>query len=137
MQYRESIENRRFREEVRDWLQTNRPKEPRPASFPEQRAYDRAWQRAKFDGGWAGIAWPKEYGGRGLAPAQQLIWCEEYALAHCPIVSDSCWLAQNHAGPTLIARGNDAQRSFHLPRILNGEAAWCQGFSEPNAGSDL
>jgi alkylation response protein AidB-like acyl-CoA dehydrogenase len=137
MQYRESIENRRFREEVRDWLQTNGPKEPRPASFPEQRAYDRAWQRAKFDGGWAGIAWPKEYGGRGLAPAQQLIWCEEYALAHCPIVSDSCWLAQNHAGPTLIARGNEAQRSFHLPRILNGEAAWCQGFSEPNAGSDL
>ena len=137
MRYRESIDNRHFREEVREWLHANRPKEPRPGSVAEQRAYDRAWQRAKFDAGWAGISWPKEYGGRGLPPVQQLIWCEEYALAHCPAVSDSCWLAQNHAGPTLIARGTEAQRSFHLPRILKGEAAWCQGFSEPNAGSDL
>jgi alkylation response protein AidB-like acyl-CoA dehydrogenase len=137
MEYRVSIEDRHFREEVRDWLHANRPSEPRPDSFAEQMAYDRAWQRAKFESGWAGISWPKEYGGRGLPPSQQLIWCEEYALAHCPIVSDSCWLAQNHAGPTLIARGTEAQKSFHLPRILKGESAWCQGFSEPNSGSDL
>jgi alkylation response protein AidB-like acyl-CoA dehydrogenase len=137
MKYRESIEDRRFREEVREWLHAKKPKELRSGSVAEQRAYDRAWQRTKFDAGWAGISWPKEYGGRGLSPIQQLIWCEEYARAHCPPVSDSCWLAQNHAGPTLIARGTEAQRSFHLPRILKGEAAWCQGFSEPNAGSDL
>jgi len=137
MEYRESIEDGRFREEVREWLHANRPKERRPDSFDEQRAFDRAWQQAKFDAGWAGISWPKAYGGRGLSPIQQLIWCEEYALAHCPTVSDSCWLAQNHAGPTLIARGSETQRSFHLPRILSGAEAWCQGFSEPNAGSDL
>jgi alkylation response protein AidB-like acyl-CoA dehydrogenase len=138
MEYRESIEDRRFREEVREWLHANKPKEPRPEdNFAEEMAYDRAWQRAQCDGGWAGIAWPKEYGGRGLSPSQQLIWCDEYAAARCPAVMDSCWLGQNHAGPTLIVRGTEAQKSFHLPRILKGEAAWCQGFSEPGAGSDL
>jgi alkylation response protein AidB-like acyl-CoA dehydrogenase len=138
MEYREPIEERRFREEVREWLLANKPGEPRPEhDFAAQTAYDRAWQRTQFDAGWAGISWPKDYGGRGLSPAQQLIWCEEYASAHCPRVHDSLWLGLNHAGPTLIARGSEAQKSFHLPRILRGEAAWCQGFSEPNAGSDL
>lgn len=137
MQYRESIDNLRFREEARTWLQANRPKEPRPTGFAEQLAYDRAWQRTQFDGGWAGIAWPKEYGGRGLSPTHQLIWYEEYAAAHCPALLDSCWLGINHAGPTLIARGTAEQKQFQLPRILSGDATWCQGFSEPNAGSDM
>ena len=137
MEYRDSIELRTFREEVREWLHANRPKEGRPETFAEQMAYDRTWQRTQFDGGWAGISWPKEYGGRGLSPRQQLIWCEEYASAHCPAVHDSCWLGLNHAGPTLIVRGTEAHKSFHLPRILKGESTWCQGFSEPNAGSDL
>jgi alkylation response protein AidB-like acyl-CoA dehydrogenase len=137
MQYRESTEDRLFREEVREWLHANKPRERRPDTIPEQMAYDRTWQRTQFDGGWAGIAWPQQYGGRGLSPSQQLIWCEEYAAARCPIVMDSCWLGLNHAGPSLIARGSEAQKAFHLPRILNGEATWCQGFSEPNAGSDL
>src|SRR5512139_1714060 len=106
MEFRESSHLRLFREEVREWLRANRPKERRPHdSFADQIAFDRAWQRAQYDGGWAGIAWPKEYGGRGLTPTQQLIWCEEYALAECPQVMDSCWLGLNHAGPTLIARG--------------------------------
>ena len=137
MEYRDSIEDRLFREEVREWLHANRPREPRPETIPGQMAYDRAWQRAQFDGGWAGIAWPKAYGGRGLSPTQQLIWCEEYARARCPAGVDSCWLGLNHAGPTLIMRGSEAQKAFHLPRILTGEATWSQGFSEPNAGSDL
>jgi alkylation response protein AidB-like acyl-CoA dehydrogenase len=138
MDCREPAELRHFREEVRDWLEANKPRDRRPETdFAEQRAFDRNWQRTKFEGGWAGIAWPEAYGGRGFTPSQQLIWSEEYANAHCPNVSDSCWLGQNHAGPTLIARGTEAQKAFHLPRILNGEAAWCQGFSEPNAGSDL
>ncbi|HUN79994.1 MAG TPA: acyl-CoA dehydrogenase family protein [Phycisphaerae bacterium] len=138
MDYRDSIEDRRFREEVRDWLHANKPKEQRPeGDFAAQIAYDRAWQRAQYEGGWAGIAWPQDYGGRGLSVRQQLIWCEEYASAHCPRVHDSCWLGLNHAGPTLIVRGTEAQKAFHLPRILKGEAIWCQGFSEPNAGSDL
>jgi alkylation response protein AidB-like acyl-CoA dehydrogenase len=100
-------------------------------------AYDRAWQRRQYDGGWAGISWPKQYGGRGLTPIQQLIWSEEYAAADCPLVHDSVWMGLNHAGHTIMARGSDEQKAFHLPRILKGEATWCQGFSEPGAGSDL
>jgi alkylation response protein AidB-like acyl-CoA dehydrogenase len=137
MEYRDLPEDRLFREEVRDWLVEHRPSEPRPHDRATQMAYDRAWQRAQYGGGWAGISWPAEYGGSGLSPRQQLIWCEEYASAHCPPVHDSCWLGLNHAGPTLFARGSEAQKRFHLPRILMGEATWCQGFSEPNAGSDL
>jgi alkylation response protein AidB-like acyl-CoA dehydrogenase len=138
MEFPESIEDRRFRQEVRDWLETNRPRERRPAAgFAEQRAYDSAWQRAQYDGGWAGISWPAAYGGRGLSLTQQLIWFEEYARAKCPPTFNACWLGSNHAGPTLIARANEAQKAYHLPRILTGEHAWCQGFSEPNAGSDL
>ncbi|MBW8753734.1 MAG: acyl-CoA dehydrogenase family protein [Sphingomonadales bacterium] len=137
MEYVDIPEDRLFRREVREWLEANAPREPRPHDPAAQMAYDRAWQRAQFDGGWAGIGWPAEYGGRGLSPTQQLIWCEEYAAAHCPVVHDSCWLGLNHAGPTLYSRADEAQKAFHLPRILKGEATWCQGFSEPNAGSDL
>lgn len=137
MEYLENTEARLFREEVRDWLHAHRPRDRRPDSFEGQMAFDRAWQRTQFDGGWAGIAWPEAYGGRGLPPAYQLIWCEEYAAAGCPPLLDSCWLGINHAGPTLIACGTEAQKREHLPRILRGEATWCQGFSEPNAGSDL
>jgi alkylation response protein AidB-like acyl-CoA dehydrogenase len=138
MQHLESIEQNRFREEVREWLHAHKPREARPnGSFADQMAYDRAWQRTQHEGGWAGISWPKEFGGRGLSLSEQLIWSEEYARAHCPSVHDSCWLGLNHAGPTLIARGSEEQKAFHLPRILTGEATWCQGFSEPGAGSDL
>jgi len=137
MEYRDSDAFRFFREEVREWLHTNKPRHRRPDDPAGQLEFDRAWQRAQYDGGWAGISWPKEYGGRGLSPSQQLIWCEEYAAAHCPHVHDAGWLGLNHAGPTLMVRGTEAQKAFHLPKILKGEAMWCQGFSEPNAGSDL
>jgi alkylation response protein AidB-like acyl-CoA dehydrogenase len=133
-------EARRFRDGVRDWLLANKPTEKRPGEddFAGQKAFDLAWQRKMFDGGWAGVSWPKAYGGRGLSAAEQLIWAEEYAKAGAPYSSGNCtWLGLNHAGPTLMHMGTEAQKSFHLPRILKGESAWCQGFSEPNAGSDL
>jgi alkylation response protein AidB-like acyl-CoA dehydrogenase len=131
-----SAEDRRFREEVRTWLAENVPREPRPEIGPEARAFDLAWQRKQYDGGWAGVAWPREYGGRGLSLLQQMIWFEEYARAGGPYIG-TCFVGINHAGPTLIARGSEAQKSFHLPRILRGDVVWCQGFSEPSAGSDL
>ena len=139
MEFRDSPEERRFRAEVRDWLRANRPRDARPGDgdIAAQMAYDRAWQRTQYDGGWAGISWPKQHGGRGLTPIEQLIWSEEYAAAECPLVHDSVWMALNHAGHTLIHCGTDEQNAFHLPRILKGEATWCQGFSEPNAGSDM
>lgn len=126
-----------FREEVRTWLAEHAPTEPRPhLDAVAMREYDLAWQRTQWEGGWAGIAWPERYGGRGLSPVRQLIWHEEYARIGMPSI-DACFVGLNHAGPTLITRGSEQQKSFHLPRILRGEDVWCQGFSEPGAGSDL
>jgi len=129
-------EQQLFRDEVRTWLAEHAPTEPRPHDAGAMREYDLAWQRAQWEGGWAGIAWPKEYGGSGLSTVQQLIWYEEYARAGLPAI-DACFVGLNHAGPTLIAKAGEEQKSFHLPRILRGEVVWCQGFSEPEAGSDL
>lgn len=126
----------RFRDEARTWLEENRPREPRPFDVQALRDHDTAWQQKQYAGGWAGIAWPAEFGGRGLSLIQQLIWWEEYANADCP-PPGSMFVALSHAGPTLIVRGSQAQKARHLPRILRGEAVWCQGFSEPSAGSDL
>jgi len=125
-----------FRDEVRTWLRENVPREPRPTDGPEMRPYDLAWQAKQYEGGWAGISWPRAYGGRGLSLVQQMIWHEEYALAGAPYIG-TCFVGINHAGPTLIARADEDQKSFHLPKILRGEVVWCQGFSEPDAGSDL
>jgi len=125
-----------FRAEARDWIRANVPRTPRPTELRARAEHDRAWQRRMHDGGWAGIAWPREYGGRGANLMQQLIWYEEYARAGAPDIS-TLFVGLNHAGPTLIACGTEAQKTFHLPRILRGESVWCQGFSEPNAGSDL
>ena len=132
----ESAELDAFREEVRTWLHENAPKEKRPHDGQAMREFDLAWQRIQYEGGWAGIAWPKEFGGRGLSLFQQLIWYEEYSRSPAPYMG-SMFVALSHAGPTLINRGSVAQNSVHLPKILKGEAIWCQGFSEPNAGSDL
>ena len=125
-----------FRREVREWLTENVPRQAKPFSGPEVREFDLGWQRKQYDAGWAGISWPKAFGGRGATLMEQLIWHEEYALAGAPR-SGCCFVGLSHAGPTLIACGTDEQRQYHLPRILRGEAVWCQGFSEPNAGSDL
>jgi alkylation response protein AidB-like acyl-CoA dehydrogenase len=125
-----------FREEVRAWLHDNVPREKMPVPLPEQREYLLAWQRKQYDAGWAGIAWPEAYGGRGLSLVRQLIWYEEYVRAHAP-PTGCLFVGLNHGGPTLIVRGNAQQKAFHLASILRGEVIWCQGFSEPSSGSDL
>jgi alkylation response protein AidB-like acyl-CoA dehydrogenase len=125
-----------FREEVRTWIAEHGPREKRPRGGPAMREFDTAWQRTQFEGGWAGINWPAEHGGRGLSLLQQVIWYEEYATLGLPGI-DSCFVGNNHAGPTLIARGSDEQMAAHLRPILQGETVWAQGFSEPEAGSDL
>jgi alkylation response protein AidB-like acyl-CoA dehydrogenase len=130
-----SAEQVEFRDQVRTWLAENAPRELRP-SGPAIREFDLGWQRTQWEGGWAGIAWPTEYGGRGLSLLEQLIWFEEYGRAGLPSI-DACFVGLNHAGPTLMTRATDAQRTKHLPPILRGEVVWCQGFSEPGAGSDL
>ena len=131
-----SPKEQRFREECRDWLRANVPAEKRPMDAADALDFDKAWQRRLFDAGWAGINWPVEYGGRGLSIVQQVIWLEEYARAHAPWIGAN-FVGVNHGGPTLIINASEAQKEYHLPRILKGEAIWCQGFSEPGAGSDL
>ncbi len=131
-----TTEEKNFRDQVATWLRENVTKEERPPEGIEAADFDRAWQKKQFDGGWAGIAWPKEYGGRGLSPLQQLIWHEEYVKARAPYIG-MCFLAVNQVGPKLMLEANAEQRAFHLPSILRGESLWCQGYSEPGAGSDL
>jgi len=127
-----------FRAEARAWLEANVPKGARPAAadLHARRDFDMAWQRTMFDAGWAGINWPKDYGGRGASLMEQVIWYEEYARVGAPDVNTG-FVGLKHAGPTLIARGSEEQKARHLPRILAGDEVWCQGFSEPGAGSDL
>ncbi|HEX3707764.1 MAG TPA: acyl-CoA dehydrogenase family protein [Mycobacteriales bacterium] len=125
-----------FRAAAKQWLRDNYPTAPRPNDGPAMREFDLVWQRRQWDGGWAGVSWPTEYQGRGLPLLHQLIWLEECARIGAPDI-DSRFVAVNHAGPTLIANGSAEQKAFHLPKILRGEVLWCQGFSEPQAGSDL
>lgn len=130
-----TVVEQQFRKQVRGWLRANVPGE-RPLEPVDAHGFDKAWQRKLFDAGWAGMNWPKEYGGRGLSLVEQIIWYEEYAAAGAPAVGSS-FVGLNHGGPTLILRGSEEQKRYHLPKILRGEVTWCQGFSEPDAGSDL
>jgi alkylation response protein AidB-like acyl-CoA dehydrogenase len=131
-----SPEDIEFRMRARAWLEDHVPKKPRPSDTAAAGAYDRAWQCTLYDHGWAGVNWPKEYGGLGLSSIRQMIWFEECARARAPAMN-SVLIALMHGGPTLIARGTPEQKAFHLPKILKGESVWCQGFSESGAGSDL
>ncbi|MER6840556.1 acyl-CoA dehydrogenase family protein [Streptomyces platensis] len=128
-----------FRARLRRWLGEVLPKLPAPPAatdWPGRRAYDTAWQRMLYDAGYAGLHWPRDAGGQGATPAQHLIFLEETELAGAPYVGAN-FVGLLHAGPTLAAEGTAEQRARWLPPILRGEEIWCQGFSEPDAGSDL
>jgi alkylation response protein AidB-like acyl-CoA dehydrogenase len=128
-----------FRAELRAWLEpavATYPPEPAVDDWAARREWDTGWQHRLFDAGYAGINWPAEYGGRGATPTEHLIYIEESERARAPYVGVN-FVGQLHGGPTLIAEGTHEQKAFHLPPILTGEHVWCQGFSEPNAGSDL
>jgi len=127
-----------FRDEFRAWLVANVPKDwsswrekPLEESFP----YLRAWQRKLHEGRWAAVSWPEEYGGRSASLMQQAIFWEEMARVEAPPMANALGLGL--IGPTIIAYGTDAQKKRFIPKILSAEEIWCQGFSEPNAGSDL
>lgn len=131
-----SPDEQEFREQARDWLAENSPGRAPPVGSDERMDFDKRWQRTLHDHGWAGLSWPKAYGGRELTLMKQLIWFEEVARSGAP-GEGIFFIALNHAGPTIIARGTEEQKAKFLPPILRGETPWCQGFSEPNAGSDL
>jgi alkylation response protein AidB-like acyl-CoA dehydrogenase len=139
MDLRYTAAEQQFRSELREWLGDVLPglgPEPHREDWDARRAWDTGWQRRLHDAGYAGINWPKEFGGRGATPTEHLIFIEETERARAPYVGMN-FVGLLHAGPTLIAEASDEQKAFHLPGILTGEHVWCQGFSEPNAGSDL
>lgn len=133
-----TAEETSFRDELRAWLKTNVPRdwdERREESLESRFDYLKRWQYKLYQAGWAGISWPKEYGGRGAPLMQQVIFWQEMALANAPPSANV--LGLGIIGPTIIAFGTEVQKKRFLPKILSAEEIWCQGFSEPDAGSDL
>ena len=137
-----SQEDEQFRREIAEWLADALSGEfavlrGRGGSGDEGALIDerRAWERKLASGGWTCVGWPEEWGGRGLSLARQLIFHEEYARAGAP--GRLGHMGETLLGPTLIAFGSEAQKRRFLPAIADGEEIWCQGYSEPDAGSDL
>ena len=141
MDLRDTPEQAAFRAEVRSWLAANLPDGWRdgvrePDEMGERVAFLQRWQRKLYDGGWAGLDWPAEFGGRGIGIFEEIIFHEEYVRAEAPNLINLS-VGTSLTGPTLIACGADWQKERFLAPILRGEEVWCQGFSEPGAGSDL
>ncbi|RJG02675.1 acyl-CoA dehydrogenase family protein [Noviherbaspirillum sedimenti] len=127
-----------FREQVRSWIKANLPEEWKVNNVKNDRDardhIDQEWDRLLFKQGWAMISWPKKYGGMDATLAQQLIFYEEMAKADAP---KGLWQGKGLVGPTILTHGTEEQRERFIPPILRGDVVWCQGWSEPNAGSDL
>jgi alkylation response protein AidB-like acyl-CoA dehydrogenase len=139
----ESRENAEFRREVRAWIEAHKPAHPGfklPQSFLEvesdrQFEFLRAWQRKVYEAGYLGLDWPVAYGGRGDPHKRQRIVSQEIGRAEAPFLVNVIGL--QWAGPTILAYGTEEQKRRYLGPILSAEEIWCQGFSEPGAGSDL
>ncbi|MFH8898491.1 acyl-CoA dehydrogenase family protein [Streptomyces coeruleorubidus] len=132
MDLSDTPEEEEFRARLRDWLAKTLPglpAEPSPGDWPGRRSYDLGWQRRLYDAGYADVHWD-------ASPAIRLVFLEETEKAGAPYVGAN-FVGLLHAGPTIAAEGTDEQRARWLPPILRGEEVWCQGFSEPDAGSDL
>jgi alkylation response protein AidB-like acyl-CoA dehydrogenase len=142
MDLRFSAADEKFRAEVRGWLDAHLVGEfadLRGAGGPgrEHEAFDvrHAWERLLGEHGWIGLGWPREHGGRGASLMQQVVFHEEYASAQAPHRVNH--IGENLLAPTLLACGSDEQRTRFLPGVRTGADLWCQGYSEPGAGSDL
>jgi alkylation response protein AidB-like acyl-CoA dehydrogenase len=138
MDFSLTTEQARFRDELRAWLRENIA--DAQSALPAMDAEDgverrRRWQRRVYEAGYAGVSWPKEYGGRGVSLIESMIVMEEMSRAKAPDMINVIGL--NMAGPTIIHHGTQAQKERHLRHILDASEIWCQGFSEPNSGSDL
>jgi alkylation response protein AidB-like acyl-CoA dehydrogenase len=129
---RDTPEEAAFRSELRAWIESNLTDEIRRGRFEEE---GRIWSRKLHEAGYAGLTWPKEYGGASAPYSHQAIFLEEMARAEAP--SHLGVIGLGMAGPTIIAHGTDAQKERYLEKILSTDEIWCQGFSEPGAGSDL
>jgi alkylation response protein AidB-like acyl-CoA dehydrogenase len=139
MDFSLTLEQQAFRDELRAWLRDNLVDEFRNRrgmiGDPESVEIRRRWQRRLFDGGYAGISWPKQYGGRGASLVEDTIFNTEVVNARAPEMVNVIGIYM--AGPTIIAHGTQAQKARYLEPLLSGDEIWCQGFSEPNSGSSL
>lgn len=128
-----------FRKEIRTWLEDNLPDGWFEPGFKldgeEKVAFQQEWTKKLFEGGWICASWPKEYGGKGLSTMESVVLAEEFHRANAPLRAD--FFGDTLVGPTILQWGTEEQKQEFLPKILKGEIAWCQGFSEPDAGSDL
>jgi len=128
-----------FRGEIRAWLEENLPEgwfdEGFEMTSEERRKFQEDWTQKLFDGGWICASWPTEYGGKGLSIMQNVVLNEEFARAGAPLRAD--FFGDTLVGPTILQWGSEEQKKEFLPKILSGQISWCQGFSEPDAGSDL
>ncbi|HZE14283.1 MAG TPA: acyl-CoA dehydrogenase family protein, partial [Mycobacterium sp.] len=129
-----------FRDELRAWLTTNltqdivaagRSRGSDPRSFETLRA----WTRTMADAGWAAVSWPTEYGGRGATPLEQLVHAEEMTRARAPVPLNV--IGMNNIAPAIMQYGTESHKRALLPRMMRADDIWCQGMSEPEAGSDL
>jgi alkylation response protein AidB-like acyl-CoA dehydrogenase len=133
-------EQETFQAELRAWLTANVPPQAslrhlQPQASAEDLTFLKQWQRQVHDGGWTGISWPKEYGGRGASLVERMIFDQEMAAASAPALLNV--LGLEIVGPTIITHGTEEQKRAYLPHILSGDHIWSQGYSEPNSGSDL
>jgi alkylation response protein AidB-like acyl-CoA dehydrogenase len=140
MDFTYSPAEEKFRQEVRSWLDANLPEDLREGrdeelAHNERWERHRAWHKKLYDGGWVGIWWPKEYGGRGASVIEQVIFNEELARSGAPAGVNMNGITL--LGPTLMHWGTEEQKQRFLPKILPAEEIWCQGYSEPGSGSDL
>jgi alkylation response protein AidB-like acyl-CoA dehydrogenase len=138
MDFRDTPEEAAFRKELRAWIERNLPdgwSERGPRSGRTEEEIQKKWAAKLHEGGYAGLTWPKEYGGAGAPYTHQAIFLEESARAETPEHIGVIGLGM--AGPTIIAHGTEEQKARYLSKILSGEEVWCQGFSEPGSGSDL
>ncbi len=128
-----------FRVEIRAWLEEHLPDgwfdDDFEMSDDERTEFNRTWPQQLFEGGWICATWPEEYGGKGLTTMQGVALAEEFARAKAPMRGD--FFGDTLVGPTLLQWGTEEQKREFLPGILKGQTSWCQGFSEPNSGSDL
>src|SRR5438034_10779492 len=135
MELRDTPEEAAFRQEVRDFIAQNLPDESKARGARRFEESDREWSRKLGEAGYAGLTWPKEYGGSSAPYSHQAIFLEEMARAEAPAHVGVIGIGM--AGPTIMAWGTDAQKERYLSKILTADEIWCQGFSEPGAGSDL
>jgi alkylation response protein AidB-like acyl-CoA dehydrogenase len=124
-----------FRDEVRSWLEANHPGPSPEGDDQAEFEFRRGWQQKMHEAGWAGISWPEEFGGKGATLIEQAIFNEELAAQRVPMPANVLGLVMG--GPVVIAHGTEEQKERYLEPILSAEEIWCQGFSEPESGSDL